>query len=102
MPIQTAPERSSASVNNLVVAQRVGVCRVVAQMLDRARCGIQYVETRIAGSNPDATARIHEHRARGVARERAGFAGSWRKTVKVSLARFQRAIPPSLIAIQRS
>src|SRR5882672_12200935 len=44
-------------------------------MLDAPGCGIQDVDTRIAGSDPNPSARVHHHGPRGVAAEGIGIGG---------------------------
>src|SRR6266481_1368626 len=44
-------------------------------MLDAPGCRIQDVDTRIAGSDPNPTARVHHHGPRGVAAEGIGMGG---------------------------
>src|ERR1700722_11584128 len=60
---------------DLVVAQRIGVARIVLQMLDVARAGIEHIDAGIIRSYPDAAARVHQHGARDIARERSRIFG---------------------------
>ncbi len=101
------PDRSGAierKREDLVVARANpdsrGSCRKCS---NAAGGGVEHVDAGIVHADPDASARHPPARVRVTSL--ASEAASWDRAdtaVKVSVARFQRASPASLIAIHRS
>ncbi len=86
------PQRSGAVESqrvDMVVDQRVRIRRVVAQVLDVSRRGLENVDARIAGSHPDPATGIDEHVVHGIAGKRGGV----RRIVAINGKAVRRPVP---------
>ncbi len=75
VPTQTVPERSSVRVKIRSSISEFAFAGSWRRCSMRPGRRIENVDARIAGSDPDPAVRVHQHGARGIARERGGIGG---------------------------